>query len=81
MYPGEGSLGRLQSIIENYVGEALDWELNLVLRGEDVPEAGLGESALLGFTCWPGERAEPGDAADLYITPETGRAAQAGTSV
>lgn len=76
MFPGKGSLRRLQAIIRNYCGDTLDWELNLILKEEDVEMPELGESALLGFTCWPGERPEgAGDAADLYITPETGRTA------
>lgn len=74
MFPGEGSLKRLQAIIRNYCGDTLDWELNLILRERDVEMPELGDSALLGFTCWPGERPEgAGDAADLFITPETGR--------
>ncbi len=77
LFPGEGSLARLQAIILNYGGDALDWELNVILRAEDVTQPGLGDSALLGFTCWPGDREDAGDAADLYITPETGRAALA----
>ena len=40
MFPGEGSLARLQAIIRNYTGDSLDWELNLVLKAEDVPQAG-----------------------------------------
>lgn len=73
MFPGKGSLQRLQAIIRNYSGDTVDWELNLVLKKEDVAAPEVGQSALLGFTCWPGERADPGDAADLFITPETGR--------
>lgn len=75
MFPGEKSLERLQAIIRNYCGDTMDWELNLVLRAEEVPKAGLGDTAILGFSCWPGERDGDADAADLYITPETGQAA------
>ena len=68
MLPGSASLARMQAIVRNYAGDALDWELNLILRAEDVPDAQLGETSL-GFTGWTGERDRAEDADDLHITP------------
>ena len=68
MLPGSPSLDRMQAIVRNYAGDGLDWELNLILRAEDVPQAELGTTAL-GFTGWTGERDRTKDADELHITP------------
>lgn len=69
LLPGSGSLARLKSIVRNYVGDALDWDVNLVLRAEDVPQAKLGETMRLGQTCWIGDNETTQDADDLYLEP------------
>jgi type VI secretion system protein ImpH len=69
LLPGGESLRRLRAIVLNYAGETLDWELNLVLRGEEVPETRLGVSGALGWTTWVGERAEGRDADELRLSP------------
>ena len=42
MLPGGTSLARLEAIVRNYVGDALDWDLNLVLKRDEVPVGGSG---------------------------------------
>ncbi len=42
LLPGQGSLERLEAIVRNHVGDALDWDVNLILRAADVPRVGLG---------------------------------------
>jgi type VI secretion system protein ImpH len=70
LLPGNGSLERLEAIVRNHVGDALDWDVNLVLKAEDVPRSALGESTALGHTSWLGTRREDGrDADDLYLAP------------
>ena len=69
LLPGNGSLERLREILRNYVGDTIDWELNLVLKAEDVPEAELGKETMLGMTSWSGPRADASDADDFRITP------------
>lgn len=69
MLPGGTSLARLEAIVRNYVGDALDWDLNLVLRRDEVPVAVLGRDAVLGHICWIGRRDCPSDARDLFLTP------------
>ncbi|MFL4472351.1 type VI secretion system baseplate subunit TssG [Tateyamaria armeniaca] len=56
LLPGTGSLERLRAIVRNYVGDALDWDLNLVLRAADVPKPKLGETVRLGQTSWVGDK-------------------------
>jgi type VI secretion system protein ImpH len=71
LLPGQGSLERLESIVRNHVGDALDWDVNLILRAADVPRVALGgTNAALGHTTWVGLRRDAGhDADDLYLSP------------
>lgn len=70
LLPGQGALERMEAIVRNYAGDRLDWDVNLILKAEEVPRTALGASAALGHTTWIGtRRAMPGDAADLYLTP------------
>ncbi len=71
LLPGGASLERLTAIVRNYVGDTLDWDLNLVLKADDVPEAQLGGDTRLGLTSWIGQRPDGRDADDLYVSPQT----------
>ncbi|MEM9031040.1 MAG: type VI secretion system baseplate subunit TssG [Pseudomonadota bacterium] len=68
LLPGSGGLARLAAIVRNYIGDALDWDVNLVLRADAVPAAVLGQDTRLGQTSWVGGRADGLDAEDLFLT-------------
>jgi type VI secretion system protein ImpH len=67
--PGTPALTRLRAIVRNYVGVQLDWDVNLVVKGEDVPQAQLGGSTQLGLTSWIGSEPHPPAVDDLFLTP------------
>lgn len=70
--PGSDGFERLEAIVRNYVGDTLDWEVQLVLRGADVPRTMLGGDTRLGHTSWVILRNEGEtrpDAGDLFLTP------------
>ena len=73
LLPGGASLERLRSIVRSYVGDFLDWDLNLILAGDAVPRASLGGTTRLGHTSWVRTRPDPDldqpDADDLYLYP------------
>jgi len=73
LLPGGASLGRLRSVVRNYVGDTLDWDVNLILTGDEVPRANLGGTTKLGHTSWIGSRQDMDevrpDAEDLYLYP------------
>ena len=70
LLPGQGALERLEAVVRNYAGDALDWDVNLVLTAAEVPRTALGAGAALGHTTWVGRRRDMAhDAADLYLTP------------
>ncbi len=82
LLPGDGSLERLQSIVRTYGGDTLDWDINLILAGEEVPRASLGRNVKLGHVSWIGTRPDPdgdvrADAEDLFLYPQLGTSEQA----
>lgn len=67
---GEGhasSLQRLKAIVRNYLGDTLDWDVNLVLRADEVPTTRLGMAGELGWTTWIGQRPAGQDADELML--------------
>jgi type VI secretion system protein ImpH len=52
MLPGGDSIRRLIAWVKNYVGDELSWELQLILRAEEVPRACLGKMGQLGWSTW-----------------------------
>jgi type VI secretion system protein ImpH len=69
LLPGGASLARLVPIVRNYIGDELNWDVNLILFKEEVPETRLGMAGRLGWTSWIGPRKSPSDARDLLLNP------------
>lgn len=70
LLPGGASVRKMTAIVRNYVGDALDWDVNIILKGDEVPGAVLGQNTRLGQTSWIGERDSTSDAADLFLEPQ-----------
>ena len=69
--PGSDSLRRLVAWVRNYVGDELFWDLNLVLKKEEVPPLVLGQQSQLGWTTWLSDRPPARDADDLKLDAVT----------
>lgn len=69
LLPGGESLNRLRSIVRAYVGDAMDWDVNLVLKAEDRPKPIVGKTIKLGQTGWIGSTPSEQDADDLFLEP------------
>ena len=70
LLPGGQSFERLRDWIRNYVGDELLWDLQLVLRKEEVPRTRLGQSGRLGWTTWLGGSSTiDTDRDDLVLVP------------
>ncbi|MEA3277956.1 MAG: type VI secretion system baseplate subunit TssG [Pseudomonadota bacterium] len=52
LLPGGDSLARVTAIVRNYVGDQLTWNLNLILKQDEVPPMRLGAVGRLGWTTW-----------------------------
>lgn len=73
LLPGGTALPKVEAFVRNYVGDRLDWDLNLVLDAAEVPKPILGQGGRLGHTLWIGQRKDGRPADDLYLTPRSGR--------
>ncbi len=67
LLPGGLSFHRLVPIVRNWAGDALAWDVNMVLRRDEVPAIRLGEQGRLGWTTWLMPRPDPSDATDLFL--------------
>ena len=67
--PGGPHLKRLVALVRNYVGDELLWDINLVLRRDEVPGVELGRAGRLGWTTWVKSRPFERDADDLVLEP------------
>lgn len=67
LLPGGLSFHRLIPIVRNYVGDVLIWDVNLILKREEVPAIRLGQSGRLGWTSWLMPRRAEQDADDLFL--------------
>ncbi len=59
----------LAAWVAEYLGEELDWDVNLVLKKEEVPASHLQGGGRLGFNTWLGRYAKPADADQVVLTP------------
>jgi len=71
--PGGAWLGRLIAAVRNAVGDELEWDVRLGLKGPEVPKPLLDGTRRLGWTSWLGVRSPARAAEDLVLVP--GRAA------
>jgi len=67
LLPGGTSFHRLIPIVRNYAGDTLVWDVNLILKRDEVPPTLLGQQGRLGWTTWLMPRRKPDDAADLFL--------------
>lgn len=70
LLPGKPALARVRATVRNYVGDALDWDLNLVLAEPEVPPLRLGAGPRLGWTTWLASGRLGRDGDDLRLDPE-----------
>jgi type VI secretion system protein ImpH len=52
LLPDQAGLTELAAIVQNYIGDELVWDVNLILRQADVPPLRLDGSNQLGWTSW-----------------------------
>ena len=69
MLPGGGSLVRLAGWVRNYLADEFSWDLQLVLKKEEVPKSIMGKYGRLGWTTWLQSKPFDHDADDLVLRP------------
>ena len=76
LLPGGLSFHRLVPIVRNYAGDTKLWDVNMVLRAEEVPPTVLGREGRLGWTTWLMPRRTGTDASDLFLNASADSMAQ-----
>jgi type VI secretion system protein ImpH len=69
LLPGGEYLPRLLALVRNYVGDEYTWDVNLVLKKDEVPALELGGDGRLGWSTWALSGTPAEDADDLYLQP------------
>lgn len=81
LLPAARAFEQLKSIVRNYIGDEMVWDIKLVLHKQQVPEElilgiaqhevqpGVQSEAQLGWTTWLGPRLGLEDADDLTLNP------------
>lgn len=72
LLPGGDSMQRLLAWVRNYAGPALDWDVRLILKKEQVPALRLGSypcAPRLGWSTWPMSVPAQRDPDQLLINP------------
>jgi len=68
--PGGEALKQLVAAVKTYVGEESAWDVQLVLKKEDVPLMHMGNSGRMGLSTWLGHFREDADADQVVLRPE-----------
>ena len=69
MLPQGKSFERVKYWVLNYCGEHFFWDVQLVLKADEVPGTQLGKSARLGWTTWLKTKPFAFDADELILNP------------
>ena len=67
MLPEGSSISHLNAWVKNYVGDELNWELQLILRASEISRICLGKIGQLGWSTWLGSKTFEEDADDLIL--------------
>jgi type VI secretion system protein ImpH len=67
--PGGDTLRQLVAAVKLYAGEEKGWDVQLVLRKEEVPLTHLGQAGSMGFNTWMGRYPKPIDADEVVLRP------------
>jgi type VI secretion system protein ImpH len=76
LLPGGGSFHRLVPIVRSYAGDTKLWDVNLVMRNDEMPPTQLGRRGRLGWTTWLMPRRKGTDAGDLFLNASADSMAQ-----
>ncbi len=69
MLPTGNSLKHLVAIVRNYINDELEWDLNLILKKEQVKPIQLGQEGQLGWTTWLTNKPIESDGDNLMLNP------------
>jgi type VI secretion system protein ImpH len=66
--PNQGARAKLNAMVHQVPGIEVDWDVQLVLRRDEIPTTTLGATTRLGWTSWLGARHRDRDSGDLILS-------------
>ena len=70
LLPGTETYVRMQCWVRGYSGDEFLWDMQIVLKKEEVPAVQLGMAGQLGWTSWIKSKPSEQDAEDLILEPK-----------
>jgi type VI secretion system protein ImpH len=70
LLPDKSKLKLISSIIKNYLGDEMNWDIRLILKKKQRPATILGNYGQLGLSSWISNQEASLDADDLLISAE-----------
>ena len=67
--PGGEALEQLDAAIKTYLGDEMHWDVQMVLKKEDVPRVRLGQAGRMGLSTWMGNYRKNTDADEVVLNP------------
>ena len=67
--PGGEAMRQLIAAVKTYVGEEKAWDVQLVLKREEIPGTRLGQGGRMGQTTWLGQPQRQADNDDVVLRP------------
>ena len=67
--PGEPTLNEMKSVVRNYIGDEMLWDVQVLLRKDEVPGTQLGHQGQLGWTSWLLGKQPEQDVGDMVLYP------------
>jgi type VI secretion system protein ImpH len=71
LLPDKPAMHAVRSLVRQYIGYELDWDVRLHLQRDQVPGTRLGQFGRLGWTTWSGPWRKAMDADSFTFNPET----------
>ncbi len=68
--PNGKKITAFSDLVKNYIGFEFKWDLNLILKKNEVPAIRLGKYGWLGWNSWLSARSRNDDAKDMFIDLE-----------
>lgn len=70
LLPNGEKIKAFSDLVKNYIGFDLKWDLNLILKKDEIPAVRLGKYGWLGWNSWLSARNRNDDAIDMLIDME-----------
>lgn len=69
LLPGGETLRQLVAAVKTYVGEEKAWDVQLVLKRDEIPATRLGQTGRMGLSTWMGSPRHAADADQVVLRP------------